>query len=269
MNDDEKLDLTNIEIRTIDLVKDYGRFRALDHVSLEVRKGEIFGLLGLNGAGKSTFIKILTTITAPSSGKAFVGGLDVSKHSKQARKLIGYVPQYTSVDAWLTGEQVLKMLGSFYGIPKTELQSRIDEIFSLIGLEEWKDKLTRFYSGGMKRRLDLASGLLHKPRVLILDEPTLGVDPDLRIKLWDLIRDIREMGTTVLIATHYLDEADILCDRVGILHKGKLIAVDSPMKLKEQFGDSTNRLDIAFLKLTQSEGSLADMQSILATHVGI
>lgn len=245
-------------VETIELTKRYGPTLALDHVSLSIDQGELVGLLGPNGAGKSTLIKILTTITAPTTGMATVAGFDVREHPTEVRKRISYIPQKTGVDDWLTGRQSLELFARFYRIPPSEVADRITEALTLVDLADHADQEARTYSGGMKRRLELASGLLHHPEVVIFDEPTLGLDPRIRREVWDAIRNIQRHGVTIFLATHYLDEADELCDRVAIMHEGQIVTVDTPTALKRTAtGDGEHTLDDVFLHLTTPQEVLA------------
>lgn len=245
-------------VETSDLTKRYGSTLALDHVSLSVEPGELVGLLGPNGAGKSTLIKILTTITAPTAGTATVAGVDVRERPTDVRNRISYIPQKTGVDDWLTGRKSLELFARFYRIPPNEVADRIAEALSLVDLADHADQKTSTYSGGMKRRLELASGLLHHPEVVILDEPTIGLDPRVRREVWDAIRTIQQHGVTIFLATHYLDEADELCDRVAIMNEGQVVTVDTPAALKQTMtGDGDHSLDDAFLHLTKPQEVVA------------
>lgn len=223
---------TDALVRISDLVKEYGDTRAVDGVSMSLDHGEIFGLLGPNGAGKSTIIKVLTTITQPTAGRAAIDGWEVTEHPRQVRRRIDYVPQRISLDHWLTGRQTLRLFGAFRNISGSELDRRVEFALGVVGLDNHGDDRVDTYSGGMKRRLEIASGLLHSPDLVILDEPTLGLDPMVRAEVWDYIERIRAEGTAVLLATHYLDEADTLCDRLVILDDGRVAATGTPQELK-------------------------------------
>jgi ABC-2 type transport system ATP-binding protein len=214
-------------------------------VTLSVEEGEIFGLLGPNGAGKSTIIKMLTTLLPPTSGVATVGGFDVVHEADKVRRLIGYVPQMLSADGTLTGRENLDIFAKLYDIPKVERRGRINEALRFMGLTDAGDKMVRNYSGGMIRRLEIAQSVLHRPKVLFLDEPTLGLDPVARNAVWDHIRRLREdYGTTIFLTTHYMEEADILCPRVAIMHQGRLAVVGSPADLKASVGLSATMDDV-------------------------
>ncbi len=219
------------------LTKVYGDIKALDNVSFKVLSGEIFGLLGPNGAGKTTTIRILTTLSKPTSGRASIFGYDVVKHPKEVKKLIGVVPQHINLDFELTARENLVFHGMLYKMDKTLIKKRVDELLRFVELEDRADDLVETFSGGMKRKLLIARALMHKPKVLFLDEPTVGLDAHTRRKIWDLIINLKKKGITIFLTTHYIEEAEILCDRVGILDKGRLIALDTPKKLKLEIGE--------------------------------
>ena len=223
-------------VETHDLVREFGPKRAVDGLSLSVNEGEVFGLLGPNGAGKTTTIRILTTLLQPTSGRASVCGFDVVREANAVRRSIGYVMQEVAQDYMLTGREHLELQASLYHLPGQVARRRVDEVLQLVGLTEQANGLARFYSGGMKKRLDLAGGLIHSPRVLILDEPSLGLDVQSRHLIWDHVDSLRNGGITVLLATNYLDEADRICDRVVIIDAGKVIAQDTPEALKASVG---------------------------------
>jgi len=228
-------------IRTEHLTKIYSSgVKALDNLTLQVEKGEIFGFLGPNGAGKSTTIKILTTLSRPTSGKAWIGGFNVVTEPHKVRTIIGYVSQETGVDYCLTGRENLLLQGRLYRMSGKEILNRIDELLELFDLKEHADSLVSTYSGGMRRKLDIAMALIHKPDILFLDEPTIGLDPHSRSSLWKYIRLLNEdLKVTIFLTTHYLDEADKLSHRIGILYKGKMKVVDTPEALKDSIkGDS-------------------------------
>ncbi|MCX8190157.1 MAG: ATP-binding cassette domain-containing protein [Candidatus Diapherotrites archaeon] len=219
-----------------DLVKKFGGFTAVDSVSFSVHEGEIFGLLGPNGAGKTTIINILTTILKPTSGFVKVAGIDI-KNRPEVRRNIGIVFQDPALDNKLTGRENLDFHARMYGLDKKSRSSRIKEVLELVELTEKADVVVEKYSGGMKRRLEIARGLLQKPKVLFLDEPTLGLDVQTRRKIWHYIEDLRkEENITILLTTHYIEEADYLCDRVAIINEGKIIAVEKPSKIREMVG---------------------------------
>jgi len=207
---------------------------AVDHLDISVEAGEIFGLLGPNGAGKTTTISMLCTILKPTSGTAKVNGFDIVKEAMQVRRSIGIVFQDPSIDDRMTGRENLFMHANLYGVPPSEQKSRIDRVLKLVELEDRADDLMRTYSGGMRRRLELARGLIHYPKVLFLDEPTIGLDPQTRDHIWTYIRELKEAhDITIVLTTHYMDEADKLCNRIAIMDHGKIIALNTPAKLKE------------------------------------
>jgi ABC-2 type transport system ATP-binding protein len=218
------------------LQKRYGSVEAVKDISLSVEPGEIFGLLGPNGAGKTTTIRCLCTLTKPDAGKVEVSGISVIDQPRAARQRLGYVAQEVALDKVLTGRELLQLQAALYHLPKAVAKKRIEEVIDILGLGDYADKKTGTYSGGLKRRLDLAAGLLHQPDVLVLDEPTVGLDIESRFVVWDLLRKLREAGTTVLITSHYLEEIDALGDRVAIIDKGVVIAAGTPSQLKDQVG---------------------------------
>ena len=220
------------------LIKKFGDFKAVDNISVQVEEGEIFGFLGPNGAGKSTTMMILTTLLKPTSGNVFVGGYDVMLNAKKVREKIGYVQQEISVDEFLTGRENLYLHARINQIPSNLIKSRIDDVLELVELGEKKDQATLTYSGGMRKRLDIANGLLSRPSVLFLDEPTVGLDIQTRRKIWGYIKKIRkDFGMTIFISTHYMEEADKLCDRIGIIDHGKIQIVDTPKSMKSAIGN--------------------------------
>lgn len=220
------------------LSKEFGKVKAVDNISLNVEDGEIFGFLGPNGAGKSTTMMILTTLLKPTSGKALVAGYDVVTHAKQVRQNIGFVQQEISVDEYLTGRENLLLQARLNHIPKNLVEKRIDEILNLIELVDKQNEPVLTYSGGMRKRLDIAGGLLHHPKVLFLDEPTVGLDIQTRRKIWEYLRKIHEeFKMTIFLSTHYMEEADDLCDRIGIIDYGKIQAIDSPQTMKNALGN--------------------------------
>ncbi|MDW3643643.1 MAG: ATP-binding cassette domain-containing protein [Nitrososphaeraceae archaeon] len=219
------------------LVKKYGDFYALNGLSFEVNENEIFGLLGPNGAGKTTLIHILATLLRPTTGGAVVNGYDVLHNATKVRESIGVVFQAPSSDDILTGYENLKIHALLYGIPRGTREKRISEVLKLVGLEGRKNDQVKKYSGGMRRRLEIARGLLHHPKVLFLDEPTLGLDPQSRESMWTYIKEIvTEEKVTIILTTHYMEEADMLCDRIGFISNGKIIALNSPSNLKQEMG---------------------------------
>ncbi|MEP6812081.1 MAG: ATP-binding cassette domain-containing protein [Actinomycetota bacterium] len=216
-----------------DLRKRYKNVQALDGVSFAVREGEVFGLLGPNGAGKSTTVRTLATLTQPDSGRALVAGEDVVRHPNRVRSLIGYVAQDSGVDWEATGRENLLLQGRIHGMAGAPLRKRVDELFELVGLRDAADRIARGYSGGMKRRLDIALGLVHRPRVLFLDEPTTGLDPEARAAMWvEVERLAQQESLTILLTTHYLEEADRLAERVAIVSQGTVVVEGRPDELK-------------------------------------
>ena len=222
-------------IKTEGLTKKYGKITAVEGLNLKVEEGEIFGLLGPNGAGKTTLISMLCTILKPTSGRAWVNGFDIVKESGKVRKSIGIVFQQPSVDDLLTGRENLAMHNLLFGVPRSIRKQRIDEVLSIVNLEKRADDLVNTYSGGMRRRLELARGIMHHPKILFLDEPTLGLDPQTREHIWEYIVNLAEKERmTVMLTTHYMEEAEQLCDRVAIIDYGKIVALDSPDTLKNK-----------------------------------
>jgi ABC-2 type transport system ATP-binding protein len=217
-----------------ELRKRYGDVQALDGVSFAVREGEVFGLLGPNGAGKSTTVRVLVTLTHPDSGSAAVNGHDVTRKADTVRRSIGYVPQDSGVDQYGTGRENLMLQGRVQDMGGSDLQMRVDQLLELVGIADAADRIVKTYSGGMRRRLDIALGLVHRPRVLFLDEPTGGVDPVSRRSFWTLIDALAEDGVSIIVTTHYLDEAEH-CAQVALMHAGKLVAVGDVASLKEVF----------------------------------
>jgi ABC-2 type transport system ATP-binding protein len=232
-------------IRTVDLTRRFGNLVAVNAVSVEVRAREIFGLLGPNGAGKSTMIKVLTTLLSPTTGGAWVAGFDVTGEPDQVRRHIGYVPQALSADGALSGYENLLVSARLYHLPSAQRSRHIKEALELVGLTDAAGQLVRQYSGGMIRRLEIAQAMLHRPAVLFMDEPTVGLDPAARQAVWEHVRRLRATrGTTLLITTHYMEEAEDLCDRVAMMHQGRVAAVGSPRDLKAQVGDGATLDDV-------------------------
>jgi ABC-2 type transport system ATP-binding protein len=226
------------------LTKVFDRVTAVDHLSFHVEGGEIFGLLGPNGAGKSNTLRMLITLLRPTSGSATIAGADVVREPEKVRSRIGYVPQERAIDRFLTGREHLLLLADLYHLTKPEARRRIAELLALVDLEHRADAPAKTYSGGMKRKLDIACGLLPNPSVLFLDEPTLGLDVQSRLRIWDYIRRLRERGITVVMTTNYLDEADQLCDRLAIIDAGRIKALGSPSELKAGLGGDTLSLSV-------------------------
>ncbi len=224
-------------IKTEKLTKKFNNFTAVNEISFTVEKGEIFGFLGPNGAGKTTTIKMLTTLLNPTKGRAEIVGNDVKKDRSKVRRNIGVVFQEPALDTELTGRENLDFHARIYAIDKEKRDSRINEVLKLVDLEEKKDILVKNYSGGMKRRLEIARGLMHFPKVLFLDEPTLGLDAQTRRAIWDYIKSMnKQEKTTIFLTTHYMEEAEHLCDRVGIIDKGKILVIDTVENLKNNVG---------------------------------
>ncbi|UUX92599.1 ATP-binding cassette domain-containing protein [Methanoplanus endosymbiosus] len=239
-----------------ELTKKFGDFTAVDSISFDINEGEIFGLLGPNGAGKTTTISMLATMLSPTSGKAEVAGHDISADEDGVRKSIGIVFQDQSLDEELTAWENMDFHGRLYRIPKQIRAERTEELLELVGLTERKDDFVKTYSGGMRRRLEIARGLLHRPKVLFLDEPTLGLDPQTRNYLWDYIDKLsREMKITVILTTHYMDEADRLCGRIGIIDKGQIVALDTPENLKKRLGG-----DVITIKSPDYSGKISGLE---------
>jgi ABC-2 type transport system ATP-binding protein len=224
-----------IELRQ--LAKYYGKIKAVDGIDLKIEREEIFGLLGPNGAGKTTTIRMLTMLTRPSSGTALINGYEISRDSVRIKKEIGVVPQYMNLDQELTARENLELHGRLHKMPCFDRRQRIQELLAYVDLTGRAHDLTDKFSGGMKRRLMIARALMHYPRVLFLDEPTAGLDPQTRRKIWDLIRKMNSEGMTVLLTTHYIEEAEALCQRVGIMDNGRLIALGTTSELKKRVGE--------------------------------
>ena len=239
--------MTNPIVRVENIVKTFPKANvvALDGVSLEFEPGIVYGLLGPNGAGKTTLIRVLTTLLRADSGYAEVAGVDVTADPTSARTRIGLAGQFAAVDDYLTGRENVEMVGRLYNLTGSDAKQRADDILDRIHLSDAADRPVRTYSGGMRRRLDLAASLVGRPEVLFLDEPTTGIDPQSRIDLWDIIKDLVASGTTVLLTTQYLDEADQLADRIGVIDNGKLIAQGTGNELKDQMGGSVIELHVA------------------------
>ena len=241
------------------LTKKFKDLIAVNEVAFSVETGEIFGFLGPNGAGKTTTIKILATLLRPSSGRAAVNGYDVVKQASSVRRSIGMVFQDQSLDDRLTAEENMLFHGTLYGVPRRETLARMRELLALVGRSERRKDLVRTFSGGRKRRLERARGLLHRPAVLFLDEPTLGLDPQTRSHIWDYIRTLhKELGTTVFLTTHYMEEAEV-CNRIGIIDYGKIIALDTPAGLKRLMGG-----DVVMVKAADNKALLASVQERFA-----
>lgn len=245
------------------LQKHYGNIQAVKDVSFKVEPGEIFGLLGPNGAGKTTTLRALCTLITPESGRLEVSGISVVARPREARKRLGYVAQEVALDKVLTGRELLQLQAALYHLPRPIIKERIDQVLKLLGLEEWAAQKTGSYSGGIRKRLDLAAGLLHQPDVLVLDEPTVGLDIESRVVVWDFLRKLREEGTTVLLTSHYLEEVDALADRVAIIDRGTVIAEGTPEELKNRVGGDRLTLRIReFSPLEEAEKARALLQPL-------
>jgi ABC-2 type transport system ATP-binding protein len=256
-------------VDAIQLTRKFGDLVAVDHIDLAIPYGEIFGLLGSNGAGKTTVIKMLTTLLPPTSGRAKVGGSDILDSPAAVRGRIGYVPQLVSADGALTGYENLLLSAKLYGLPRAQRRARIDDALRFMGLTDAARKLVRTYSGGMIRRLELAQAMLHRPAILFLDEPTIGLDPVARHSVWDRLRDLRrDYGMTVLITTHDMEEAEALCDELAILHSGRVAVVGKPGELRERLGADAS-LDDVFTHYAGAEpseaGNLGDVARTRST----
>ncbi len=229
------------------ITRRFGRFTAVDHVSFSVDAGEVHGILGPNGAGKTTTIKMLTTLLPLTSGSATVAGFDVSREPARVRAVIGYVPQLISADPLVTGYDNLRVFARLYQVPRAEREARIASALAFMGLTDFAQTPVRFYSGGMIRRLEIAQALLHRPRILFLDEPTVGLDPVARDAVWGQIERLRtEYRTAIVLTTHYMEEADRLCDRLAILHRGRIVATGAPNALKTDLGTPGATLEDVF-----------------------
>jgi ABC-2 type transport system ATP-binding protein len=236
-------------IEVENLTKRFGSFCAVDNLSFKVDNGEIFGLLGPNGAGKSTLIRMLTTLVPPTSGTARVNGFDVARQANDVRRSIGVIPQAMTSDLDLTATENMSIFAKLYGIPREKRQRTIKELLHAVDLEPWAEKPVKLFSGGMRRRLEIARGLVHEPKIFFLDEPTTGLDPVSRVAVWEMLQSLkRQRQLTILVTTHYMDEADKLCDRIAIIDNGKLAALDSPLKLKASI-PGKNILEVSFSEI--------------------
>jgi ABC-2 type transport system ATP-binding protein len=235
-------------IQIENLVKRFGDVTALDGLSLEIEEGEIFGLLGPNGAGKSTTINILSGLLTPTEGSAKVGGFDIAKDPENVKKIIGVCPQHSAYYKYMTGRENIKLFGDLHGMPKKLINERSAQLIEKIGLEEAADRKSDGYSGGMVRRINLAMALINDPDIAFLDEPTVAMDPQSRRATWDFIEEFRRSGKTVILTTHYIEEAEELADRVGIIDHGKLIALDTPQALIDANGGEN--LEDVFIGIT-------------------
>ncbi len=253
-----------IEVK--DLVKVYnGSIKAVDGINFQVQKGEIFGFLGPNGAGKTTTISMLTTLLKPTSGQALIEGMDVVKDAVKVRSAIGLVPQELTVDDDLSGRENMMLQATLYNVKKSDAVERINELLHLVKLEDAADRMVKTYSGGMRKRLELAEGLIHRPSILFLDEPTLGLDVQTRATMWQHIRDLKvKHNMTVFMTTHYLEEADALCDRIGIIDLGRIMALDTPVTLKRSLGGDVLQIRVPgesdFTQTIQAVGGVVEIK---------
>jgi len=250
-----------IDVRNI--VKKFGDFTAVDGVTFDVEAGEVFGLLGPNGAGKSTLIRMLTTLLPPTAGTAIINGFDITKKPDDVRRAIGVIPQAMTSDLELSVEENLIIFAKLYGVPRARRVKLIDDLLAAVELQQWRHSPVRNLSGGMRRRVEIARGLVHEPRVFFLDEPTTGLDPVSRTNVWEMLRRIKEQrDLTVLITTHYMDEADKLCDRIAIVDHGKLVALDSPLMLKASV-PGKNSVEVSFSSVPEGwPAQLAAMPAV-------
>ena len=270
--------MSDIDVRQI--TKRFGDFTAVKEISFAIEHGEIFGLLGPNGAGKSTLIRMLTTLIPVTSGVAYVNGFDVTREADAVRRSIGVIPQAMTSDLELSVEENLLIFSKFYSVPRERRKRLIPELIEAVGLTQWADKPVRNLSGGMRRRVDIARGLVHEPRIFFLDEPTTGLDPVSRVGVWEMIKKIKDKrDLTVFLTTHYMDEADKLCDRIAIVDHGQLVALDSPMTLKASI-PGKNVLEVSFstnppgwidrLKTLPDVESIAEQENVfrISSHNG-
>ncbi len=223
-------------IRVRNVSKNFGKVQALNKINLEIKEGTIHGLLGPNGAGKTTLVRLLSTLSTPDSGVLEIMGLDVVKQSKEVRARIGLAGQFAAVDDFMTGRETLEMVGALYHMPKQDIKKRASELLEQLSLTDAADRIARTYSGGMRRRLDLGASLMFRPDVIFLDEPTTGLDPRTRLELWDVIRGLARDGSTVLLTTQYLDEADALTNNITVIDKGMVVAEGTAAELKDSLG---------------------------------
>jgi ABC-2 type transport system ATP-binding protein len=256
-------------VEAVGLSRSFGPMRAVDGLELEVRRGDVFGLLGPNGAGKTTTIRMLTTLLAPTEGTARVCGFDVMREPAEVRRRIGYVMQQVPYRGFLTGREAAEIEAALYHVPRRECRQRAEEVLEVVGLLPHADRRWTEYSGGMQKRLDLACGLLHRPEVLVLDEPTLGLDVQSRHRVWEYVRDLRDAGATVLLATNYLDEADRLCNRVAIIDAGRVVVSGTPAELKRSVGADVVQVTTSEPdRLRDAVGDESWVKELVATESG-
>ena len=256
------------DVEVENIRKCFSDFCAVDNLSFTVSHGEVFGLLGPNGAGKSTLIRMLTTLVPPTSGTARIKGFDIIHAANQVRQSIGVIPQAMTSDMDLSAEENMSIFAKLYGIPRERRKQTIKDLLAAVDLSQWADKPVKMFSGGMRRRLEIARGLVHEPKIFFLDEPTTGLDPVSRVAVWDMLSRLkRERDLTILVTTHYMDEADKLCDRIAIIDHGKLVALDSPIKLKASI-PGKNVLEVSFSEVpdgwTETLKGLADVAEVKA-----
>jgi len=262
-----RVELMGAIIETFDLTKVYNeKIVAVNHINLEIKEGEIFGLLGPNGAGKTTTVRMLTTFTKPTSGTAQVAGYDIIKEAAKVRRVIGYSAQEAGVDLNATATENLALFGHYHHLSGQKLKARIKELLELLGLINVADRLVKTYSSGMRKRLEIATALIHKPRILFLDEPTLGLDVQTRANIWDYIRKLNKEGTTIILTTHYLEEADKLCDRVAIIDHGKIVALGTPNELKGKVRGDSVSLTFSVEDPEQFEVSISRAEQLLLSQ---
>ena len=247
-----------------DLTKRFGDFVAVDGLRFNVEHGEVFGLLGPNGAGKSTLIRMLTTLVPPTSGTALINGFDIQRQANEVRQSIGVIPQAMTSDLDLSAQENMMIFAKLYGIARERRRQTSRELLQAVDLEQWADKPVKMFSGGMRRRLEIARGLVHEPKIFFLDEPTTGLDPVSRVAVWDMLVKLkRERDLTILVTTHYMDEADKLCDRIAIIDHGKLVALDSPLKLKASI-PGKNILEVSFSSVPPNwEATLRELPDVV------
>ncbi len=249
------------------IVKRYGDFEAVKDVSFSVAEGEIFGLLGPNGAGKTTLIRMLTTLVAVTEGKAIVAGHDVSKDPDDVRRMIGVIPQALTSDQDLTVEENLRIYAKLYSVPRVQREKNIDAVLEAVDLSKWRDAQTKTLSGGMRRRLEIARGLVHNPSIFFLDEPTTGLDPVSRIAVWEMLSNLKaQRNLTMLLTTHYMEEADKLCDRIAIVDHGKLVALGTPVELKNSVAGA-NVVEVHFDREDEEwQGRLEKLEGVTSVQ---